>query len=81
MGQAEGIEKYTGNGYEIAFMSSGGATSGGALAGWRSSPLHNDVIVNEGSWKSIRWQAIGIGIYADYAVVWFGEVPYPENGR
>jgi hypothetical protein len=32
------------------------------------------VIVNLGTWKDTEWKAIGIGIYKEYGVVWFGEV-------
>ena len=41
---------------------------------WKKSTGHNQVIVNEGIWKKIMWNAIGIGIYKEYAVVWFGEI-------
>ena len=31
------------------------------------------VMVNKGIWKNSNWEAIGVGIYKNYAVVWFGE--------
>lgn len=68
------ITGYAGNGFEISYSSTAGATAAEGLAGWRVSPGHNQVIVNEGVWKNIKWKAIGIGIYENYAVVWFGEV-------
>lgn len=66
------LTSYKGNGYEISFMNSAQASAEGALAGWKSSPGHNAVIVNEGVWNS-KWNAIGVGILGNYAVIWFGK--------
>lgn len=66
------MTNYTGNGYEIAYAAYGmDATASGALAGWIGSPGHHAVLINQGVWKS-PWNAIGIGIYKGFAVVWFG---------
>jgi hypothetical protein len=35
--------------------------------------LHNEVLLNLGIWQSSTWNAIGIGIYGQYAVLWVGE--------
>jgi hypothetical protein len=61
-------------GFEIAYVvSSGNVKATDALATWKNSNAHNELIVNKGIWKK-GWQAIGIGIAGRYAVVWFGEV-------
>jgi uncharacterized protein YkwD len=65
------LTAYQGNGYEISYYSSGMVTPLGALNGWKSSPGHNAVMINSGIWDS-EWNAIGIGIYGNYAVIWFG---------
>lgn len=67
------LTNYKGAGYEIAHWSSDPVTPSGALLGWQNSKGHNEVIVNKGIWKTSKWQAIGIGIKNNYAVVWFGE--------
>ena len=67
------ITEYEGNGYEIAYYSSGGANAEEGLAGWKKSPGHNPLLINLGTWKNITWKAIGIGFYKEYGVVWFGE--------
>ncbi|MBE9032432.1 CAP domain-containing protein [filamentous cyanobacterium LEGE 11480] len=65
---------YRGYGYENAYGSSSSkATAEGAFAGWLSSRPHNDVISNRGIWQDVRWNALGIGIYKGYAVLWFGK--------
>lgn len=66
------IAGYESEGYEIAFFSSNGAEADESLAGWKSSPGHNPVIINEGTWKDVAWNAVGVGIYGNYSVVWFG---------
>lgn len=67
------IAGYPGYGYEIAYYSSLGATAKEGLDGWKISPGHNPLIINSGIWKDVKWNAIGIGLYKEYGVVWFGE--------
>ena len=68
------IANYNGDGYEIAYYHSTEATALLALEGWKSSSGHNPLLINSGMWKEIAWKAIGIGIYNNYAVVWFGRI-------
>jgi len=65
------LTSYSGYGYEIAAWSSERITAEAALAMWKSSPGHHSLIINRGPWNQ-KWQAIGIGIYEGYALVWFG---------
>lgn len=74
------LTSYPGNGYEIAYWSSGEALPEAALQGWKGSKGHNAVVLNKGIWKDSRWNAIGIGIYGHYAVIWFGEEADQEGG-
>jgi len=72
------LTNYQGNGYEISFYTTYKYTSPETFAqdilnGWKKSPGHNDMIINRKTWKKVHWQAIGIGIYDEYANVWFGE--------
>ena len=66
---------YPGNGYEIAYWWSGRITPEIALSGWEDSRPHNALIVEDGPWRGADWQAMGIGIDGNYAVVWFGKEP------
>lgn len=68
------IAGYEGDGYEIAYYYSAGATADTALAGWQKSKGHNPLLINSGMWHDVTWEGIGIGIYKEYAVVWFGRV-------
>jgi uncharacterized protein YkwD len=68
------IAGYTSPGYEIAYYSSAGASAAEGLEGWKKSPSHNPLIINEGIWKKVSWQSIGIGFYKEYGIVWFGEL-------
>lgn len=68
------IAGYMSAGYEIAYYSSAGASASEGLDGWKKSPSHNPLIVNEGMWSKAKWKAIGIGFYKEYGVVWFGEM-------
>lgn len=68
------IAGYEGYGYEIAYYSSQGATAEEGLAGWKLSPGHNPLIINDGMWSKVNWKGVGIGFFAEYGIVWFGEV-------
>jgi hypothetical protein len=71
---------YTGNGFEIAYWTSGTASPAGALSGWQNSSGHNDVILNAGIWQSFDpWPAMGVGMRAGYAVIWFGGMADPQG--
>lgn len=71
------LTKYKGNGFEIACGSNGCCSNfvmsaNYALQSWKSSPGHNAVIINQGNWAKQQWNAIGIGLFKGFAVVWFG---------
>ncbi|MCP4358782.1 MAG: hypothetical protein GY796_12250 [Chloroflexi bacterium] len=70
---------YTGYGYENAYGSSGQATAVGAFNGWRNSPPHNDVILEQGIWNGYNWPAMGVSIYEHHAVLWFGDISDPQG--
>lgn len=73
------LTNYTDNGFEIACGSSDPMykefvmSADYALESWKKSVHHNNVIINKDKWKDSNWNAIGIGIYNGFAVVWFGK--------
>jgi uncharacterized protein YkwD len=68
------IADYEGRGYEIAYYSSAGASAKEGLEGWQQSSGHNPLLVNSGIWSQVSWKGIGIAIYKNYGLVWFGDV-------
>lgn len=73
------LTSYPSEGFEVAHFYSRGAKAKDALEGWQSSKAHNPVLINEGIWKAEPWKAIGIGIYKNYACVWFGKSTDPDG--
>lgn len=69
------LTNYKADGFEISHGGSGAyvSTPEKALEGWKNSKGHNAVIINDENWKNNNWKAIGIGMYQNYSVVWFGE--------
>lgn len=65
---------YPGFGYEIAYWSSDGVRAGQALESWETSPGHEQLMAQTGTWKT-PWQAFGVGVRNGYAVIWFGREP------
>ena len=66
------IAGYDSHGYEIAYYQSNGAVPSVALDGWKVSKGHNQVMINLDIWSKVTWQGMGVGLYKEYAVVWFG---------
>lgn len=80
------LTNYPGYGYEIAigyegktYNSRNKVSAASAFSGWKSSSGHNALLLNKSIWKDVKWEAIGIAIYRDMAVVWFGEEPDPDG--
>ena len=78
------LTTYTGDGFEIACTSGMGnglaeMTAAKGLESWKKSEGHNNVILNKSVWKDMKWNAIGIGIYKGYAMVWFGQAADAEG--
>jgi len=73
------IAGYESPGYEIAYYSSAGANAQEGLAGWQKSPSHNPLLINSDMWDAVDWKGIGVGIYKEYAVVWFGQLADSQN--
>ncbi|MFA8299029.1 MAG: CAP domain-containing protein [Hyphomicrobiales bacterium] len=77
------LTHYYGDGYEIAFYTNIDEELGdlpkSALAHWKESSGHNNVLVNQNAFKDAKWNAVGIGIYKNFVCVWFGMVtdPFP----
>jgi uncharacterized protein YkwD len=71
---------YSGFGFENAYGASW-ATVGAidSFNAWRNSPEHHAVILNQNIWRGYRWNALGVGIYKGYAVLWFGREPDPTG--
>ncbi|WP_375584740.1 CAP domain-containing protein [Cyclobacterium xiamenense] len=68
------IAGYDSPGYEIAYWHSAAAQPEEALEVWKKSPGHHAVLANLPPFNAANWKAMGVGIYKEYAVVWFGEM-------
>lgn len=73
------IAGYNSPGYEIAYFQSNGAEPYVAMEGWKKSKGHNPVMINTGIWEKVTWEAMGVGIYEEYGVVWFGAKSDPSE--
>jgi uncharacterized protein YkwD len=72
--------RYPGYGYENAYARfDRNATPQSAFNAWKNSPLHNALMINQGSWRSRRWKAMGVGLHQGFAVLWFGEESDPTG--
>jgi uncharacterized protein YkwD len=68
------IANFNTDGFEMAYGSESATfvlDAEKALAAWKSSKGHNPVIINKGIWKDYQWKSIGVGIYKNFACVWF----------
>ncbi|HTX89552.1 MAG TPA: SPOR domain-containing protein [Bacteroidales bacterium] len=72
------LTNYKGKGYEIVYWENNAVMIDSIIAFWRSIPYFNSFLMNTGKWQGKKWNAIGIGIYENYACAWFGELPDAE---
>lgn len=70
---------YTGYGFENAFWSSNAAQAETVFNAWKNQPTHNSLMINLGTWQNSNWQSLGVGIYNNYAVAWFGRDADPQG--
>jgi hypothetical protein len=66
------ITSYKFKAYEAVYSGSEEATADDAFQLWTEVNLVNNLILNTGKWTK-PWLAVGVGIYGQYACVWFGE--------
>jgi Cysteine-rich secretory protein family len=69
---------YSSSGYENG--AAGYLSVADALEGWKNSPGHNDVILNQGIWSGLTWRAMGVGADTvnSYYYLWFGSMTDPQ---
>lgn len=81
-GKPQELTGYPGKGYECAFGKWGSKSYSAkeVLQKWKESPPHNRIITNQGIWAKAEWNAMGVAINGNYAVLWFGKVDDP-NGK
>jgi len=70
---------YRGKGYEIVYWENNKVVIDSVIAFWKSIDYFKDFLMNTGKWQGKSWNAIGIGIYENYACAWFGEIPDHEG--
>jgi hypothetical protein len=73
------ISPYKSKGYEIVYWENNPVTLDSILPFWKSIEYFNNFLVSSGKWQGKNWMSLGIGIYENYAVAWFGEIPDPEG--
>jgi len=69
------ISPYKEKGYEIVYWENNQVDIDSVINLWKSVPYFNSFLMNTGKWQGTKWEAIGIGIYENYACAWFGQVP------
>ncbi|HOP12895.1 MAG TPA: SPOR domain-containing protein [Lentimicrobium sp.] len=72
------LTMYKAKAWEIVYEGGEPARAEDAFNLWKNISLTRDYLINGGKWTK-PWKAIGIGIYGDYAAVWFGEGDDPEK--
>ncbi len=66
------LTQYKSKAYEAVYSATEEATAIDAFELWSQVSLINDLLLNTGKWTK-PWLAVGVGIYGQYACVWFGE--------
>ncbi len=64
---------YNGQGYETLYVTTElKANIKTVLDAWKKSTIHNSIITNQGMFKDLVWEEIGVAVNGNYACLWFG---------
>lgn len=64
---------YSGQGYETLYVTTElKADVRTVIEAWKKSTLHNSIITNQGTFKDLVWDEIGVAVNGNYACLWFG---------
>jgi hypothetical protein len=69
------LTTYAGSGFEVAYFDYRPAIPAKVLEKWKKNPTNNEIILTSGNWEKVTWNAVGIGMFGNYATVWFGKLP------
>ena len=69
------LANYPGSGFEVVFFDYRPATPKGAFEKWKKNPTNNEILLTSGNWEKVTWNAVGVGMFGNYASVWFGKLP------
>jgi hypothetical protein len=69
------ISGHRSNGYENIYWTSAPFAPAMAINYWEGKKEELDMILQQGNWKRHAWRTMGVGVYGNYAAVWFSEKP------
>lgn len=67
------LTSYPGQAHELCYFDSQAIQIDTVLNFWIKVDQAKDILINNRKWSLFTWQAIGVGIYRQYACVWLGE--------
>jgi hypothetical protein len=68
------LTTYAGSGFEVAYFDYRPAIPSVVLEKWKKNPTNNEMLLTSGNWEKVTWNAVGIGMFGNYATVWFGKL-------
>lgn len=71
------ISGYPGKGYEIVYWGTDLLNIDSVMSEWKGISYFNSFLTNTGKWQGRKWEAIGIALFENYAVAWFGDTHDP----
>jgi len=74
------LTNYPDKGYELIYFENDNTLKPeNVLNLWKKVKASSEMILTSGKWKNFDWNAIGVGVYKGYALVWFGELTDNED--
>jgi len=67
------LSNYPGIAHEIVYWENRNATAEKAFDQWRETLASQSMIINTKDWENHQWNAIGVSIEGNFAIVWIGE--------
>lgn len=74
------LTNYPGYGYEIVYWENKSANADKAFNQWRETSASRSLLTNFKEWENYQWNAVGVAVYKNFAIAWFGEERMEEGG-
>jgi len=68
------LTDYQGLGFELAYRDNTDQATKNAFDAWINNEITRKVILNEGSYLTFDWNAMGVKAFNGYVLVWFGTI-------
>lgn len=73
------LTTYKGEGFELVYWENGQVFADAVIDEWKTITPSKDMILNRSRWQDYTWNAVGVAIEGNFALLWFGTTQDSQN--